>query len=202
MQALLEQLITRRYSKRTIDSYLYWVRYYIRFHGKRHPAEMGAEEVMSFLTFLSLALPLGSLGELNRSVQQRELPVVLTREEVRRLLERLRGSQWLLASLLYGSGLRRIEAVRLRVKDVDFDHLQLRIWVGMGNKHRITTLAPELLPALKRQVENRALLHEQDLDSEGYTGVWLPHALGPKYPAANRQLGRHYLFPSSSHQPA
>lgn len=138
---------------------------------------MGAEEVLSFLTFLSvqrrvaastqkvalnalaclynnyLGRPLGNLGEFNRATQPRKLPVVLTRTEVRRLLGSLRDSPALLASLLYGSGLRRIEAIRLRVKDVDFDHLQLRIWAGKGNKHRITTLAPEPVPALERKVK-------------------------------------------------
>lgn len=221
MQALREHMLTRRYGKRTVDTYLYWVRYYIRYHGKRHPAEMGAEEVLSFLTFLSvqrrvaastqkvalnalaylynkyLGLPLGSLGEFNRARQPRKLPVVLTREEVRRLLGSLRGSPALLASLLYGSGLRRIEAIRLRVKDMDFDHLQLRIWAGKGNKHRITTLAPELVPALKRQVKNVAVLLEQDLATDGYAGVRLPHALARKNPSASRRLGWHYLFPST-----
>jgi integrase len=126
----------RRYSKRTVDSYLYWVRYYIRYHDKCHPAEMGAREVLSFLTFLSaqrkvaastqkvalnalaylyskyLGMPLGSLGEFNKARQPRKLPVVLTREVVQRLLGNLRGSLDLLASLLHGSGLRRIEAIR------------------------------------------------------------------------------------------
>ncbi|GAB5498406.1 MAG: hypothetical protein PsegKO_07170 [Pseudohongiellaceae bacterium] len=136
MRSLREHMLMRRYSKRTVDSYLYRVRYYIRYDGKRHPAEMGAKEVLSFLSFLSaqrkvaastqkvalnalaylyskyLGMPLGSLGEFNKARQPCKLPVVLTREEVQRLLGSLRGSPALLASLLYGSGLRRIKAIR------------------------------------------------------------------------------------------
>lgn len=214
-------MLAHHYSKRTIDSYLYWVRYYIRFNRKRHPAEMGQEQVMAFLTYLAdqrqvsvatqkialnalaflynkfLELPLGSLGAFNKASRPRKLPIVLTRQETGSLLNRMQGSPALLASLLYGSGLRRIEAVRLRIKDVDFDHLQLRIWAGKGNKHRVTTLAPELVPELKRQIRRVALLYEQDILTKGYSGVWLPFALARKYPSAARSLGWHYLFPST-----
>lgn len=214
-------MLVRRYSKRTIDGYLYWIRYYIRFQGRRHPAEMGAAEVMGFLEFLAvqrgvavatqkaalnalaflynkyLEQPLGTLGAFNKSTRAPKLPVVLGRAEVAALLARLEGSAWLLGCLLYGSGLRRIEAVRLRVKDVDFGHLQLRIWAGKGNKHRITTVAPELLPALQRQVRQVALLLEQDVLVPGYSGVWMPGALARKHPSATRSLGWQYLFPAN-----
>lgn len=123
--------------------------------------------------------------------------MVLTRTEVAALLEKLQGSAHLFACLLYGSGLRRIEAARLRVKDVDFDHLQLRVWARKGNKHRITTVAPELLPALRQQIKRVALLLEEDLQSPGYAGAWMPGALARKYPSASRTLGWQYLFPST-----
>lgn len=222
MDSLRQHLLVRHYSKRTIDSYLYWIRYYIRYHRKRHPAEMGSLQVMEFLTFLAdqrkvsvatqkialnalaflynkfLGSPLGNLGQFNKASRPPKLPVVLTRVEVTRLLNSMQGSSALLASLLYGSGLRRIEAVRLRIKDVDFDHMQLRIWAGKGNRNRITTLAPELVPTLKHQIRRVALLFEQDLATDGYGGVWLPFALTRKYPSASRSLGWHFLFPSTS----
>lgn len=222
LEDLRRHLLVRHYSKRTIDSYLYWIRYYIRYNGKRHPVEMGQAQVLGFLGYLAdqrlvsvatqkialnalaflynkyLAMPLGELGAFNRAARPRKLPVVLTRAEMGRLLSQLDGSPRLLACLLYGSGLRRIEAVRLRVQDVDFDQLQLRVWAGKGNRHRITTVAPELIPALRRQIRLVALLHEQDLATPGYAGVWLPNALARKYPAAPRSLGWHYLFPSRS----
>lgn len=187
MAALREHMLARHYSLRTIDGYLYWIRYYIRFHGRRHPADLDKTHVMSFLGHIASARnvsvstqktalnalaflynkylnqPLGKLGDFNKASRPRKLPVVLTRAEVGAVLGGLSGSPRLLASLLYGSGLRRIEAVRLRVKDIDFDHLQLHIWAGKGNKHRITTVAPELVPELKRQIQRVALLLEQDL---------------------------------------
>jgi integron integrase len=221
MEALHRHMLVRHYSKRTIDSYLYWIRYYIRFHRKRHPQEMGAPEVMAFLTFLAvertvavatqkialnalaflynkfLDKPIGELGAFNKSTRQPKLPVVLTRVEVGHLLAKLTGTSWLLASMLYGSGLRRIEAVRLRVNNIDFDQAQVRVWGGKGNKHRITTIAPELFPFLRNQIKKVALVLREDLANTEYSGVWLPSALARKYPAASRSLGWHYLFPST-----
>jgi integron integrase len=214
-------MVMRHYGKRTVESYSYWIRYYIRYQGRRHPADLGQAQVLEFLCFLAdqrqvsvatqkialnalaflynkyLNIPLGDLGTFNKANRPRKLPVVLTRVEVGALLDKLRGGTGLLVSLLYASGLRRIEAVRLRVQDVDFEHLQLRIWVGKGNKHRVTTLAPELVPALQRQVRQVALLLEQDLATSGYCGARLPNALARKHPAAARTLGWHYLFPST-----
>lgn len=103
-----------------------------------------------------------------------------------------------MACLLYGSGLRRIELVRLRVKDVDFDQMQLRIWNGKGAKHRLTTLASELIPNLKQQVAYVADLLEKDCLTEGFNGVWMPDALAKKYPSANKELGWQYLLPAST----
>lgn len=211
----------RRYSIRTIRSYLYWIRYYIVFHQKRHPSELGGSDVVRFLTYLAvernvaaatqaialnalvflydkvLEKPLGELGAFRRSSRQRKLPEVLTRDEVRALLATLHGPHRLMAALLYGSGLRRIELVRLRVRDVDLDHLQLRIWNGKGGKHRLTTLAPELVPVLHKQIERVAVLLADDRQQTGYAGVWMPDALARKYSAAPMEHGWQFLFPSS-----
>lgn len=221
MRSIEEFMRVRRYSIRTIRSYLYWIRYYIVFHQKRHPEELSGPEVVRFLTFLAvernvaaatqaialnalvflydkvLEKPLGDLGAFRRSSRQRKLPEVLTREEMRALLATLRGPHRLMAALLYGSGLRRIELVRLRVRDVDVDHLQLRIWNGKGGKHRLTTLAPELVPFLRKQIERVARLLEDDRQQTGYAGVWMPDALARKYPSAPMEHGWQFLFPSS-----
>jgi integron integrase len=214
-------MTVRRYSPRTIRSYLHWIKYYIIFHGKQHPNELGGLEVEKFLTYLAVerrvssatqavalnALvflyrnvinrPLGDVGQFRRAKRQRKLPVVLTRDEVRELMAQFSGTRLLMVSLLYGSGLRRIELVRLRVKDVDLDHLQLRIWNGKGAKHRLTTLAPELVPALKVQVKRVNELLARDCLHQGYSGVWMPDALAKKYPSASKELGWQFLFPST-----
>jgi integrase len=151
LRSIRDYMRVRRYSIRTIRSYLYWIKYFIVFNGKRHPQEMGGPEVEAFLTHLavdrnvssstqSIALnavaflynefldrPVGDIGQFSRSKRQSTLPVVLTKSEITALLDQLTGAQKLMVSLLYGSGLRRIELLRLRLKDVDFDHLQLRI---------------------------------------------------------------------------
>ena len=211
----------RGYSKRTIQTYLYWIKYFIIYHGKRHPSEMGDVEVEKFLTFLSadrnvsiatqrivlnslvflynrfLEKPLGDVSHFRRSKKQAKLPVVLTRNEVQALLARLSGTQLLIASILYGSGLRRIEAVRLRVKDIEFDYQQIRIWNGKGYKHRITTLAPEIVPFLRNQISRVEFYLTQDVQNEQFAGVWLPGALARKFPNASKSPGWQYLFPAS-----
>jgi len=221
MQSLSNFMQVRRYSKRTVETYLYWIRYYIRFHKLRHPSELGADAIEQFLTHLAvdrtvaastqaLALnalaflyntflqqPIGNIGTFRRSSRQQKLPSVLTVDEVRRLLDALTGMSLLMASLLYGSGLRRIELVRLRVRDVDVNQLQLRIWNGKGAKHRFVTLAPELVPALQRQISQIKILLEQDQAGSDYAGVWMPDALARKYPSASTLLGWQYLFPAT-----
>ncbi len=176
LKSISRYMSVRRYSKRTIDSYLYWIRFFIIFHNKRHPSEMADLQVEEFLTYLaverkvaastqSIALnalaflynrylenPLGDLAGFRRAQKQRKLPVVLSRKDVNILLVQLTGTSLLIASLLYGSGLRRMEVARLRVNDIDLDQLQLRIWNGKGYKHRLTTLAPELIPPLQLQI--------------------------------------------------
>lgn len=221
LQSISDFMAVRRYSKRTIRSYIYWIRYFIVVNDMRHPGEMGPIEVEQFLTHLAvkqsvsvatqkvalnalaflynkiLEQPLGDLGQFNRATRQAKLPVVLNRVEVEQLLQQMTGTQKLIASLLYGSGLRRSEAVRLRVKDVDFDHHQLQVWNGKGFYHRFTTLALELVPHLCVQVEKVRTQLKDDSQHPHYAGVWMPDALARKYHDASRALGWQYLFPAS-----
>ena len=211
----------RHYSKRTIKSYLYWIKYFIVFHSKQHPREMGALEVVQFLTHLAvtrkvsiatqkialnalaflynrvLEKPLDKQGHFNRARTPRKLPVVLTRIEMKTLLHNMEGVPKLVASLLYGSGLRRNEAVRLRVKDVDFDHYRLQVWNGKGNHHRLTTLAPELVPGLMLQIDRVRMYLREDSQLQQFVGVWMSEALSRKYRMASRTVGWQYLFPST-----
>ena len=220
IDSLTRYMSVRRYSSRTIEAYLYWIKFYIHFHEKRHPQEMGAPEVERFLTHLSmdrkvsiatqkLALnalaflynrfldqPLSDMCEFRRAKTPPKLPVVLTRHETARLLARLDGVQLMIASLLYGSGLRRLEVARLRVKDIDFDNLQIQVWNGKGHRHRLATLAPELVPSLRNQVERVRLYLKEDSANEQYAGVWMPAAYARKYPGAALALGWQYLFPA------
>ncbi|MBD2857713.1 integron integrase [Spongiibacter sp. KMU-158] len=214
-------MLVRNYSKRTISSYLYWVKYFILFCHKQHPKNLGSNDIERFLTFLAverqvspstqaialnalvfmktkyLAQELAPLAHFKKSLRQAKLPVVLTREEVAALLAHLHGMHYLMAAMLYGSGLRRIELVRLRVKDVDFDFQQLRVFQGKGMKHRIVTLAPELTVRLKPQIEQVNVLLQEDLLAPGYSGVWMPDALARKFPGEAKSLNWQYLFPAS-----
>ena len=219
--SIREYMLIRHYSIRTIKSYLYWIKYFILFHDKTHPESLSKKDVERFLTHLvvernvsqstqSVALnalvflyskflgqPPINLDDFRKASRQRKLPVVLTKDEVSLFFRQLKGVHKLMASLLYGSGLRRIELVRLRVKDVDLDHMQLQVWNGKGGKHRLTTLAPELDSSLRAQFDLVESLFQQDTKVEKYSGVWLPHALARKYQSAPYNLGWHYLFPSS-----
>jgi integron integrase len=214
-------MLARRYSLRTIKTYISWIRSYIHFNNKRHPSEMGNVEVERFLTHLAvnrtvsastqtLALnalsflynkyleqPLGDLSAFNKSKRRPKLPTVLTQEEVGRLLSQVPAQYKLLAGILYGSGLRRMELVRLRVNDVDTDMKQIKVWNGKGFKHRLTTLATELIPAIERQKQRVQYLLEEDLLVADYAGVWMPDALERKYQNANKTVAWQYLFPSS-----
>ncbi|MEZ5492428.1 MAG: integron integrase [Gammaproteobacteria bacterium] len=221
LQSIADYMRARNYSKRTIQSYCYWIKYFIVFCHKQHPEKLGPADVERFLTWLavkrdvapgtqSLALnaiaflmrdylsrPLELPGNFARATRQRKLPVVLTQPEVANLLNQLTGCHYLMAGLLYGSGLRRIELVRLRVKDIDLDYKQVRVLFGKGAKHRLVTLAEELIPRLRLQIKHVNLLLEQDLCVADFAGVWMPEALARKYPNACKSLGWQYLFPAS-----
>lgn len=215
-----EQMWTKRYAKRTIESYLYWIKAYILFNNKRHPSSCHNPEVEAFLSHLSnvmnvapktQALALNAVSfmykhilkdeltlelNFNKSHIQQKLPVVLTQHEVSRLLPQIDANFRLVCQLLYGSGLRLMEAVRLRVQDIDFDHFTVRVWQGKGAKNRCVTLAKELVEPLKMQISSVNLLFKLDSDNHNYQGVYLPFALSRKYPNARKELGWHYLFPS------
>ena len=214
-------MVVRRYSKRTIKTYITWIRAYINFNDKKHPSELGAADIKRFLTHLAvnrnvststqvLALnslaylynkfleqPLEDMGDFKRAKRQTKLPLVLTQEEITQLLKQLPQQYKLLIGMLYGSGLRRMELVRLRVNDVDKSMKQVRVWNGKGFKHRFTTLAVELLPAIEQQVKRVELFLNDDLQTSSYAGVWMPNALERKYNGANKTLAWQYLFPSA-----
>jgi integron integrase len=210
----------RHYSIRTEQSYVDWIRRFILFHDKRHPRDMGAREVEAFLSWLAterqvaastqnqalsallflyrevLEIELPWLDDVKPAKRPERLPVVLTREEVRAVLARLDGRNALMASLLYGSGLRLMECVRLRIKDVELDRRQLLVRDGKGGKDRMTMLPQRLVPGLREQIERAREIHRQDL-ADGHGAVWLPHALARKYPRAPWEPGWQYVFPAS-----
>ncbi|WP_341868793.1 integron integrase [Pseudoalteromonas lipolytica] len=193
---------------------------FIHFHNKRHPSSMGDAEVKAFLDHIVLkrnmsprtqSAALNALAflykhivknelslNLNfaRSNRQPKLPVVMTPDEVKQLMSHLSKRYYLITGLMYGSGLRVMEAVQLRVKDINFDYKCIQIWNGKGNKHRIVTLATELIPLLRNQILQVEEYLRLDLQSERYAGVWMPNALTRKYPSANKSLAWQYLFPS------
>ncbi len=152
---------------------------------------------MAYLYNKFLEQPLEDMGDFKRAKRQTKLPVVLTQEEIAQLLKQLPQQYKLLIGMLYGSGLRRMELVRLRVNDIDKSMKQVRVWNGKGFKHRFTTLAVELLPAIEQQIKRVELLLNDDLQTSSYAGVWMPNALERKYNGANKTLAWQYLFPSA-----
>ena len=211
----------RRYSKRTIKTYIYWIRSYIIFCDKQHPSELSMSDVERYLTHLAvnrnvssstqaLALnalmflynkfleqPLGDVSAFKRSKKQPRLPVVLTQNEVKLLFDHIPFQYQLLFGLLYGSGLRRMEAVRLRTGDIDTNLKQIRVWNGKGFKHRFTTLAVELLPMIELQIKKVESLLMMDQKNTMFTGVWMPNALERKYQHMDKSLEWQYLFPAT-----
>ena len=224
MPKLLEQvrdsIRARHYSLRTEETYLRWVRDFILFHRKRHPKELGAADVGGYLTHLAvrrnvsastqnqalsallflykevLGIKLEWVEGVVRAKKPARLPVVFTRDEARAVLDRLEGARWLMASLLYGAGLRLMECVRLRVKDLDFARNQIAVRGGKGGKDRVTVLPRALAAPLARHLERVRALHGRDL-AEGFGAVSLPHALARKYPNAEREWAWQYVFPSA-----
>ncbi|MBD2464376.1 integron integrase [Oscillatoria sp. FACHB-1407] len=209
----------KHYSLKTEKSYLHYIRDYILFHNKRHPKEMGAEEIRTYLTHLAvqqnvaastqnvalsallflyrhvLNIELPYIDGIERAKTPERVPVVFTRSEVKAILSYLDGIHHLVASLLYGSGLRLNEGLQLRVKDIDFEYQQLVVRDGKGEKDRVTMLPKALVAPLKQQLEKTKQLHQQDL-TLGYGAVYLPYALERKYPNANRDWGWQYVLPS------
>ena len=210
----------KHYSIRTEQAYVDWIRRFILFFGKRHPRDLGAAEVEQFLTHLAvegnvaastqsqaksallflyrevLDNELPWLDNVERAKVPKRLPVVLTREEVMAVLTRLEGTHWLVASLLYGTGLRIMEALRLRVKDVEFSRKEILVRDGKGFKDRVTMLPVALAAPLAEHLKRVKALHEQDL-AAGRGAVYLPYALERKYPGAARDWAWQYVFPSA-----
>lgn len=220
---LLEQvsakLRVKHYSIRTEKSYLDWIRRYILHNGKRHPKDMGAVEVEAFLTHLAVSRNVSSstqnqaksallylykevlgvdlpwLDNITQAKMPQRMPVVLTQAEVQAVLSRLDGTMWLIASLLYGSGLRIMEALRLRVKDVDFERREILIREAKGFKDRVTMLPVSLIEPLKSHLQKVQSLHQEDL-AAGVGQVFMPMALDKKYPNAGKDWRWQYVFPS------
>ncbi|OOG38366.1 integron integrase [Rhodanobacter sp. C05] len=220
---LLDQVRARlrlkHYSLRTEQAYVGWIRRFILSNDKRHPRDMGAAEVEGFLSTLAtqgrvaagtqnqalsallflyrevLSIELPWMETIVRAKRPQRVPVVLSRDEVTRLLAMMDGCFALMASLLYGSGMRLMECVRLRIKDVDFGLNQICVRDGKGGKDRHVPLPQRLRAALAAQIERTHLIHQQDL-AAGHGAVWLPHALARKYPSAPREPGWQYVFPS------
>ncbi len=214
------RLRVKHYSIRTEQSYVDWVRRFVLFHDKRHPRDLGATEVEAFLTDLAVRRRVSAstqnqaksailflykevidkeLPWLNGVVAARvsqRLPVILTVEEVNKVLGRLRGTSALVARLLYGSGFRILECLRLRVKDIDFARREILVRDGKGAKDRVTMLPQTLIEPLQRHLERVRELHGEDL-AAGYGSVYLPYALDRKYPNAGREWMWQYVFPSA-----
>ena len=210
----------KHYSIRTEQAYVDWIRRFILFFGKQHPRELGAAEVEQFLTHLAvegnvaastqsqaksallflyrevLDNELPWLDNVERAKVPKRLPVVLTRDEVGAVLTRIEGTHWLIASLLYGAGLRIMEALRLRVKDVEFARKEILVRDGKGFKDRVTMLPAALAAPLAEHLKRVKALHEQDL-AAGRGAVYLPYALERKYPGAARDWAWQYVFPSA-----
>ncbi len=212
----------RHFSPRTEEAYVGWIRRFILYHGKRHPADMAESEVTRFLSSLAtegrvaastqnqalsallflyrevLRKDLAWLEGVVRAREGRRLPVVLTREEVKAVIGHLHGVHWLIATLLYGAGLRLLECLRLRVKDIDFGSHQVLVRSGKGNKDRRTMLPAAAREPLSRHLERVRRQHQSDL-GRGAGWVALPGALGLKYPDAGRSWGWQWVFPAARH---
>jgi integron integrase len=215
-----EAIRLRHYSYRTEQQYVAWIRRYILFHDRRHPRDLEGPEIEAFLTYLAtrrnvaaatqaqalaallflykcvLNVDLPWLGEVIRASRPKRLPVVLSRSEVRRILAALDGQYVLIASLLYGSGMRLMETLRLRFKDIDIDRGIILVRNGKGAKDRVTVLPESLRESLRRQLD---LVRERHASAKalGFAGVELPFALERKYPGGHLELGWQYVFPAS-----
>jgi integron integrase len=222
LDQLRHALRLRHYSRRTEEAYVLWVRRFIVFHGKRHPRELGAAEVERFLTHLAtrdnvaastqnqalsallflykevLGTELPWMDSIVRAKRPARLPVVLTRSEVRAVLERVDGTSRLAAALLYGSGLRLLECCRLRVKDVDFGRNEIVVRAGKGDRDRRTMLPGAIREDLRLHLESVRRTWQRDLE-DGAGWVELPHALGRKYPNAGSEWPWQWVFPATRH---
>ncbi len=215
-----EVIRTRHYSLSTEQTYVQWVRRFILFHNKRHPNEMGEKEINEFLSHLAikqnvaastqnqalcaivflykhvLKKELGDFGELIWAKKPKKIPAVFTTEQAKAVLTQLTGVKWIMALLLYGSGLRLMECLRLRVKDIDFDYKQIIVRDAKGQQDRVTMLPENIISQLQNHLDTVKRLHENYVKN-GFGTVYLPNALARKYPNANQEWGWQYVFPAS-----
>jgi integron integrase len=220
LEQVRETLRAKHYSYRTEKSYLDWIKKFILFHNKRHPNKMGASEVQDYITYLAVERKVSASTQnqalsaivflykyvlgmdivvpagISRPGRPERIPTVLSHREALQVIADMEGTNQLIAKLLYGSGLRIMECVRLRVKDLDFDNHQIVVRNGKGEKDRVTILPDSLCEALKSQLEMASALHKRDL-KEGYGEVYLPHALERKYLNASKEFAWQYVFPAS-----
>lgn len=220
LNQIRQTMRARHYSFSTEKSYIHWIRRYILFHGKRHPINMGEKEIIQFLSHLAikkrisvstqnqafnallflyrevLRIDLQKMDGIVRPKRPMRLPVVLTPNEVAAILLNLHGIHWLIASLLYGSGLRLMECLRLRVKDVDFERNEITVRDGKGKKDRITMLPAKIKTPLAEHLRRIRNQHAQDL-TKGNGSVELPYAIAKKYPGASKEWGWQWVFPAT-----
>lgn len=221
LDQIRDLMTMRNYSPSTIKTYTHWIRFYILFHGKQHPIDLGADHLRDFLNYLVkerrlsastqnqalnalvflykqvLHIDLGPIGKTMRAKRTRRIPDVLTRQEVQSVLHFMAGTPKLVASLLYGAGLRLMDAVQLRVKDLDFEKKEITIRYGKGGKDRRSMIPEVLIPHLQAHLQQVRQLHERDL-MEGFGQAPLPNALTRKYPNADREWGWQWVFPATS----
>lgn len=217
-----DRIRVKHYSIRTETQYVQWTKRFILFHGKRHPRDMGPKEIEAFLTHLAvegnvsastqnqalsallflyrevLGMEVPWLDKVVRAKRPQRLPVVLSKQEVRAVLDRMPGVYGLMGALLYGTGMRLMECVRLRVKDIDFEHGEILIRDGKGAKDRVTMLPDSVVVALQAHLKARRALFDEDKKA-GMAAVYLPDALARKYPNAPTEWGWQYVFPSGSY---
>ena len=210
-------LRTLHYSRRTEQSYVSWIKRFILFNNKTHPEKLGKDDIRKFLNYLAVeknvsastqnqALQgilflykeiihkdVGWVDDIQRPAKPKHIPVVFSKAEAHSIIQNIEGLQKLIAGLLYGSGLRLSEALRLRVKDIDFELKNVIVRDGKGEEDRITLLPVSLIPLLKEQIEKRRKLHNSDLQ-KGFGDTVLPYALAEKYPNAAKEFGWQYLF--------
>jgi integron integrase len=214
-----EMIRLKHYSIHTEKAYVDWIVRFVKFHKMKHPQEMGEKEVETFLTHLAIDLdvasstqnqalnalvflyskvlkkPLSGKMEITWVKRSKKLPVVLTVKETKELIAALDGITKLMAQILYGSGLRLMECLRLRVQDLDFEMNQIMVRSGKGNKDRITMMPAKIKDELKLQIEKVKIQHQQDLN-QGFGAAYLPHALANKYQNAKKEFAWQYIFPA------
>jgi len=220
MERVSDALRTKHYSYRTEQTYTDWIKRYILFHDKRHPKDMGENEIRAFITHLAterkvaastsnqalsailflyrtvLQIEITLPPDLSNASRPKRLPTVLTHAEAMKIINHMRGAPRLMAKIMYGSGLRVMECMRLRVKDIDFDNHQIIVRGGKGDNDRFTVLPDSLIPEIKHMLQDVKALHQKDL-AEGYGETILPNALDVKYTAASKEWTWQFIFPAS-----